>query len=159
MSPSIARSLLRRLRRGFVLAALSISAAGAWAAGTPPQTGLPVVTLDIAGKVVRAEVASTSEQQQTGLMGRRSLPANHGMLFVFAQPQRVCMWMRDTLIPLSVAFIDAHGLVTNLAEMRAQTDTTHCAARDVGYALEMPSHWFAQHGVKPGDRIGSLPPR
>lgn len=147
----------------WLLVALSALAlppgARAQTAPTPPQTGLPVVTLDVAGRAVQAEVARTPQQQRIGLMGRRSLPADHGMLFVFASPQRVCMWMHDTLIPLSVAFIDAQGRVVNIAEMQPLTETVHCAARDVPYALEMPALWFAQHGVGPGDAIGSLPRR
>lgn len=118
-----------------------------------------MVSLQVAGRSVRAEVAATTLQQQIGLMGRKSLPADHGMVFVFAQPERVCMWMRDTLIPLSVAFIDAGGRVVNTDDMQPQTDTTHCAATDVSYALEMPARWFVDHGVKPGDRVGGLPVR
>lgn len=142
-----------------LLAAAALPSARAQSEPTPPQTGLPTVTLDVAGRAVRAEVARTPRQQQIGLMGRRSLPADHGMLFVFGRAQPVCMWMRDTLIPLSVAFIDAQGRVVNTAEMQPMTDTVHCATRDVPYALEMPALWFEQHGVGPGDAIGSLPRR
>ncbi len=142
-----------------LFAAALLPSARAQTEPTPPQTGLPVVTLDVAGRAIRAEVARTPQQQQIGLMGRRSLPADHGMLFVFGRAQPVCMWMRDTLIPLSVAFIDAQGRVVNTAEMQPMTDTVHCAARDVPYALEMPALWFEQHGVRPGDAIGSLPRR
>ena len=91
-------------------------------------------------------------------MNRRGLEPNHGMLFVFDPAFKACMWMRNTLIPLSVAFIDADGRVVNIENMRAQTDQIHCARREVPFALEMARGWFAERGLKPGETvIGGLP--
>lgn len=148
-----------RLR--FVLSALLLVGSRAFAGGTSApvdvNVGLPSVRLRIHGHTLTAEVAVTAQQQQTGLMHRRSLPPDHGMVFVFAQAQPVCMWMKNTLIPLSVAFIGADGRIVNLADMQPLTEDVHCAQGDVRYALEMPQHWFARHGVKPGDRVRDLP--
>jgi uncharacterized membrane protein (UPF0127 family) len=88
-----------------------------------------------------------------GLMYRRELADNHGMLFVFDEAERQCMWMRNTYIPLSVAFLDAAGAIINVEEMKPQTDDTHCASAPARYALEMTAGWFAHHGGKPGTVI------
>ncbi len=101
-------------------------------------------------QLIQAEIASTPAERERGLMFRRQLSGNHGMLFVFPTSQPVCMWMKNTLIPLSVAFIDNHGAIVNIADMQAQTETPHCAARPVQFALEMPQGWFASRGVGPG---------
>ncbi len=144
------------LRRIALLLGLTLTAA---ANAAPPDInrGLPQIPLKIEGRTLTAEVAATAEQQETGLMRRRSLPPNHGMVFVWAQPQPVCMWMKNTLIPLSVAFIGADGRIINLADMQPETEDVHCAQGDVRYALEMPLHWFAQHGIQPGARVSGLP--
>ncbi|MGE0072057.1 MAG: DUF192 domain-containing protein [Thiomonas sp.] len=145
----------------FVLLALLLvchsAQAGGASAPAAVNTGLPRVRLGIQGHVFTAEVAATAQQQQTGLMHRRSLPPDHGMVFVFAQPQPVCMWMKNTLIPLSVAFIGADGRIVNLADMQPLSEDVHCAQTDVRYALEMPLHWFAQRGIEPGARVSGLP--
>ena len=144
---------IHRIALAFVLA----SSSAAWATQPEVNTGLPLVRLQIDGHTLTAEVASTPEQQQTGLMNRRSLPANRGMVFVFAVSQPVCMWMKNTLIPLSVAFITTDGRIVNLADMQPQTEDVHCGQTDVRYALETPLHWFAQHGIRPGARVLGLP--
>ncbi len=144
---------IHRIALAFALA----SSNAAWAAQPEVNTGLPLVRLQIDGHTLTAEVASTPEQQQTGLMNRRSLPANRGMVFVFAVSQPVCMWMKNTLIPLSVAFITTDGRIVNLADMQPQTEDVHCGQTDVRYALETPLHWFAQHGIRPGARVLGLP--
>ncbi len=147
--------------RHIALTVVLACASTAWAA--PPEvnaevnTGLPQVRLKVNGHALTAEVAATAAQQQTGLMNRSSLPENHGMVFVFPRTQPVCMWMKNTRIPLSVAFIAADGRIVNLADMRAETEDVHCAQRDVRYALETPLHWFARHGVKAGARVVGLP--
>ena len=90
-------------------------------------------------------------------MFRKSLGQNDGMVFLFQKPQSVCMWMRNTLIPLSVAFIGADGKIVNIEEMQAQTDDSHCASRDVPFALEMNAGWFKQNHLKPGVKVEGLP--
>ncbi len=116
-----------------------------------------VTTLRAGGKSIRVEVASTEAEHERGLMYRRSLPADSGMLFDFKGPAKTCMWMKDTYIPLSVAFIDVNGKVVNIEEMKAQTTTSHCSKNWIRYALEMNAKWFSRHGVKPGSRITGLP--
>ncbi|MBL8451839.1 MAG: DUF192 domain-containing protein [Zoogloea sp.] len=102
---------------------------------------------------IEAEVAATQENRMTGLMQRRSMPPNQGMLFVFTQPQRHCMWMKNTLLPLSVAFLDDEGRILNVEDMQPQTEDNHCAAKPARFALEMNLGWFRQKGVKPGQTI------
>lgn len=118
---------------------------------------MPVRTLRAGGTSIRAEVASTEAQHEKGLMYRKSLPANNGMLFDFKSPAKTCMWMKNTYIPLSVAFIDVNGKVVNIEEMKAMTTTTHCSKDWIRYALEMNAKWFSKHGVKPGSKITGLP--
>ena len=145
-----------RMLRGWVLLLALCGATPTWAAQTEVNTGLPQVRLQMGRHALTAEVAATAEQQQTGLMNRRSLAANHGMVFVFAQTQPVCMWMKNTLIPLSVAFITAQGRIVNIADMQPQTEDVHCAQTEVRYALEAPLHWFAQRGIRPGMSVLGL---
>ena len=123
----------------------------------------PSITLSAGIYLIRAEVANDFESRGRGLMFRESLGPNQGMLFVFEGPDRQCMWMKNTLIPLSVAFIDADGTIANIANMRPRDETPHCAVQPVPYALEMERNWFAARGLKAGTRIGGLekapPPR
>lgn len=105
---------------------------------------------------IDAEVAHTSAQLQQGLMQRREMAAHRGMLFVFESDSAHCMWMRNTFIPLSVAFIDAEGRVINIADMTPQDETPHCASRPARYALEMNRGWFAARGVAAGTHIEGI---
>ncbi|WP_299071957.1 DUF192 domain-containing protein [Accumulibacter sp.] len=117
---------------------------------------LPRVDLTAGFYRIQAEVAARDPDRMQGLMHRRSMPANHGMLFVFAQAARHCMWMRNTLLPLSVAFLDEEGRILNIEDMQPQTEDNHCAAKAARYALEMNLGWFAGKGIKPGTRIGGI---
>ena len=117
---------------------------------------LPRVDLTAGFYRIQAEVAARDPDRMQGLMHRRSMPANHGMLFVFAQAARHCMWMRNTLLPLSVAFLDEEGRILNIEDMQPQTEDNHCAAKAARYALEMNLGWFAGKGIKPGTRIRGL---
>lgn len=117
---------------------------------------MPVVELSAGIYRIEAEVASTLASRAEGLMHRREMPDNRGMLFVFEQPARHCMWMRNTLIPLAVAFIDDQGLILNIEEMKPETETNHCAAGRVRYALEMNAAWFSRRGLAPGVRIDGI---
>jgi len=150
--------------RLFIHAAVAVAAllglpAGATAQQTltAPQRGLPVAELTAGIHIIRAEVASTEDTRRIGLMQRQSLPDNNGMLFVFEMPDLQCFWMRNTLLPLSIAFIADDGAIVNIADMAPQTDDAHCSARPVRYALEMAQGWFATHGIKEGNRIDGLP--
>jgi hypothetical protein len=117
---------------------------------------LPKVELSAGVHRIVAEVASTGASRSEGLMYRRQLGANQGMLFVFPEENRHCMWMRNTYVALSVAFIDDQGTVINVAEMQPQTETNHCAARAARYALEMNAGWFARRGLGAGTRLQGL---
>ncbi len=120
---------------------------------------LPTVQLNAGIYLIRAELAADPGVRMQGLMHRKALAPNAGMLFVFDQPAVQCMWMKNTYIPLSVAFIDDKGEIINIADMQPHSEESHCAGRPALYALEMNRGWFAQRGIKPGARLGGLPPR
>jgi uncharacterized membrane protein (UPF0127 family) len=117
---------------------------------------LPVMELTAGFHRIEAEVAADNSARMQGLMQRKSMPPQHGMLFVFPVDARHCMWMKNTFLPLSVAFLDAQGRVLNIEEMKPQTEDNHCAAQPARFALEMNAGWFAQRGLKAGDRIGGI---
>jgi uncharacterized protein len=125
------------------------------AAPAAAQT-LPVTQLSAGMHLIRAEVAADFGSRSQGLMHRKSLAPNAGMLFVFDEAAPHCMWMKNTYIPLSVAFIDAQGVIINIADMTPHSEQSHCAARPAVYALEMTQGWFAQRGIKPGAKLGGL---
>jgi uncharacterized membrane protein (UPF0127 family) len=106
--------------------------------------------------LIRAEVAADFSTRGRGLMHRKSLAPNAGMLFVFDEASIHCMWMKNTYIPLSVAFLDAQGTIVNIADMQPHNEQSHCASRPSLYALEMTQGWFAQRGIKPGVKLGGL---
>lgn len=116
----------------------------------------PVVQLSAGMHLIRAEVAADMATRSRGLMFRKSLAPNAGMVFVFGEASQHCMWMKNTLIPLSVAFIDDAGTIINIEDMAPQTEDTHCAKRPARYALEMDRGWFASRGIKPGTRLGGI---
>jgi uncharacterized membrane protein (UPF0127 family) len=117
---------------------------------------MPVMELTAGFHRIEAEVASTPQTRAQGLMYRREMPQQHGMLFVFTQDAPHCMWMKNTLLPLAVAFLDTSGHILNVEEMKPQSEDNHCAARPARYALEMNTGWFAQRGLKRGDQIGGI---
>lgn len=122
------------------------------------QGASSVIPLTAGVHLIKAEVAANEAQRQKGLMHRRKMGANEGMIFVFDNNTPVCMWMKDTLIPLSVAFIDASSRIVNIEDMEPQKLDSHCAKEPVTYALEMNKGWFRQKNIKPGMQIGGLPP-
>jgi uncharacterized membrane protein (UPF0127 family) len=126
-------------------------------AAAPAFAQPPVAQLNAGMHLIRAEVVSDPGTRAQGLMYRKSMLQNAGMLFIFDEAEVHCMWMKNTLIPLSVAFIDDRGAIVNIAEMEPQTEASHCAAQPVRYALEMNRGWFAARGVKPGSRLGGIP--
>jgi uncharacterized membrane protein (UPF0127 family) len=141
------------------LCALGISSAflASNCANAQKNQTFPVTSLNVGINLIKAEVATTPAQHERGLMYRDKLAPNEGMVFVFSPAQPVCMWMKNTLIPLSVAFMDEHGAIINIEEMKAQTLDTHCANKDATYALEMNPGWFKQKNIKPGATIDGLP--
>ncbi|MBV8124750.1 MAG: DUF192 domain-containing protein [Burkholderiaceae bacterium] len=140
-----------------VLAGLLVSSAsvGGWAQGEPQH--LNTIQLSAGMHLIHAEVAQTAQEREIGLMFRRSMPVNDGMLFVFQRPGMQCFWMRNTLIPLSVAFIADDGSIVNLDEMQAQTENSHCSAKPVRYVLEMNQGWFEKRGIKAGMNLRGQP--
>ena len=117
-----------------------------------------VIPLSAGIHVIRAEVAAAPAERSKGLMFRPALGASQGMVFLFDEPAVQCMWMRNTLIPLSVAFIGDDGRVLNIEDMAPQSETNHCATKPARYALEMNKGWFAKRGIAAGARISGLPP-
>ena len=118
-----------------------------------PQLDLPKARLSAGMHLISAQVASTAAQRNTGLMWRRQMPANEGMLFVFEAPAAVCFWMRNTFLPLSAAFVGDDGTIVHIARMQPLSDNTHCTPVPVRYVLEMHQGWFAKRGLKPGARL------
>lgn len=117
---------------------------------------LPVIQVTAGMHVVRAELAADFTTRAQGLMHRKSLAPNAGMLFVFDEVSVHCMWMKNTYLPLSVAFVDAFGTITNIADMEPLSEQSHCATRPALFALEMTRGWFAQRGIKAGMKLGGL---
>lgn len=107
--------------------------------------------------VFQVEVAATPQQRERGLMGRTRLPENGGMLFVFDATRRHCFWMRNTPLPLSIAFIDEDGRISNIADMQPRTDILHCPTTAIRYALEVSQGRLAQRGIVAGDQVDGLP--
>jgi uncharacterized membrane protein (UPF0127 family) len=122
----------------------------------PVAAELALRQLEVAGHVLTVEVAHTQPSRARGLMYRQSLPENSGMLFVFPQPEPHSMWMMNTDIPLSVAFLDERGVVLNITDMMPRTATAHRSAGSAKYALEMNIGWFAARNIKAGSKVKGL---
>jgi hypothetical protein len=137
--------------------ALLLAAAVSSSSATAQPSALPTTQLTAGIHLITAEIATTDPSRTRGLMFRQALPPNHGMLFIFDDKAIHCMWMRNTLIPLSVAFIEDDGTIVNILDMKPHDDNRHCAARPVRYALEMTQGWFASRRIGPGSKLGRLP--
>ena len=135
---------------------LALLLAGIWFAVAAAAGEQDIIRLDAGGHPITVELAITPAARERGLMHRNALPDDHGMLFVFAQPERICMWMKNTPIPLAVAFLDDRGVIINIAEMRPHSLDLHCAERPARYALEMTRGWFVRRGLSPGMRITGM---
>ena len=132
--------------------------AGTVFARTPPQEVLPTVTLRIGAATVKAEVADERDERTIGLMGRTELAEGTGMLFVFREPQALGFWMQDTLIPLSIAYVNAAGVIREIHDLKPLDETSaRSTFRDLVYALEVPQGWFTRQKILPGDKILGLP--
>ncbi len=118
---------------------------------------LPRVKLSAGMHLIDAQVAASDATRATGLMHRRDMPQTEGMLFVFEQPTVQCFWMKNTLLPLTAAFVEDDGTIVNLADMKAQTTESHCSAKPVRYVLEMNQGWFGKKGLKAGFKLGGTP--
>jgi uncharacterized membrane protein (UPF0127 family) len=118
---------------------------------------LPEIELRIDQHRLKAEVASNAESRTTGLMHRFSIQPDHGMLLVFPEQQPLAFWMKNTFVPLSIAFIDANGRILNIEDMAPQTESTHPSRGPALYALEMKRGWFGEHGIAAGAYVNGLP--
>lgn len=122
-----------------------------------PQTNLQRTTLTAGIHQIDAQVAVTSEQHAIGLMHRKEMPPHEGMLFVFSSPTKQCFWMKNTLMPLTAAFVADDGTIVNLEDMKPQTTDSHCSSKPVRYVLEMNQGWFTKKGLKAGSKLGGRP--
>jgi uncharacterized protein len=122
-----------------------------------PQTQLQRITLSAGIHQIDIQVALTPEQHAIGLMHRKEMPQHEGMLFVFQNPTKQCFWMKNTLLPLTAAFVADDGTIVNLEDMKPQTTESHCSVKPVRFVLEMNQGWFAKKGLKAGARIAGEP--
>ncbi|RQO81864.1 DUF192 domain-containing protein [Acidovorax sp. FJL06] len=122
-----------------------------------PQLDLQRIEITAGMHRIDAQVALSPQERQTGLMFRKDMPQHEGMLFVFEQPSQQCFWMKNTLLPLTAAFVADDGTIVNLADMKPQTLDSHCSAKPVRYVLEMNQGWFAKKGLKAGTKLGGAP--
>ena len=122
-----------------------------------PQLNLQRVKLNAGMHVIDAQVALTPQERQIGLMQRKNMPQHEGMLFVFEQASEQCFWMKNTLLPLTAAFVADDGTIVNTVDMKPETTDSHCSAKPVRYVLEMNKGWFAKKGIKQGSKLsGSM---
>jgi uncharacterized protein len=142
-------ALLRIFAFATLLAAASLA--------SHADAGMRTLQLNIGRHALKVEVAENDAQRMKGLMFREKMAANSGMLFIFEEPAYQSMWMKNTLIPLSVAFVDRDGVILNIPDMQPQTLDTHMSAGPALYAIETNKGWFAERGIKPGDRVSGLP--
>jgi uncharacterized protein len=142
---------MHAIRQVFLVVLLALASAPLYA-----QPALPEIELSIRGHKLTAEVAATDSSRTTGLMHRRMMPENRGMLFVFAYTRPQSFWMMNTYIPLSIAFVDEQGVILNITDMQPLTTDPHPSAKPAKYALEMNKGWFAKRGIKAGARIDGL---
>jgi len=139
-----------------ILAALAGAMASAQSGQEQPQR-LQAITLGAGMHNIRAELAITPEQRQTGLMFRRDLASHEGMLFIFEHAQPQCFWMRNTPTPLTIAFVADDGSIVNLADMKPFDEASHCSEQPVRYVLEMNQGWFAKRAIKAGFKLTGPP--
>ena len=139
------------------LTALLLAATVHVAAQEAPQLQLQRTRLNAGMHQIDAQVALTPQERQTGLMFRREMPQHEGMLFVFEEPAVQCFWMKNTLIPLTAAFVADDGTIVNLADMKPQTTDSHCSKQPVRFVLEMNQGWFARKNIQAGFRLRGQP--
>jgi len=151
------RNPICRLTALFIMFALCNTAQAQPRETGQPQLDLPRTTITAGLHRIDAQVASSPGQRQTGLMFRRTMPQHEGMLFVFEAPEVQCFWMKNTLIPLTAAFVAGDGTIVNLADMQPLDETSHCSAKPVRFVLEMNQGWFAARHLRAGHRLAGAP--
>jgi len=140
-----------------LLASLALALFGSLAAAQDGPQKLSAIDISAGMHVLHVEVAKTPEEHSIGLMFRKTMPTNDGMLFIFDRAGQQCFWMKNTLLPLSVAFISDDGSITNIEDMKPQTLDSHCSTKEVRFVLEMNDGWFAKRGIKPGMKLKGSP--
>jgi len=145
-------SLKLALKHGMALSLSAFMAVAAIAQGVP-QTQLARTTLNAGMHLLQVQLAQDFEQRQIGLMWRKEMPQNEGMLFVFEQAGVQCFWMRNTLLPLTAAFVADDGTIVNLADMKPMNDNSHCSQKPVRFVLEMNQGWFAKRNIQAGFKL------
>ena len=146
-----------RVPRAAARALAAFALAFAFVVPAPARAAPKFIPVKVAGHALRVEVAATVEERMQGLMFRTKLGANDGMLFVFDEPAYHAMWMKNTPLPLSVAFVDGEGRILNILDMEPHTLDQHAAAGPARFAIETNKGWFAQRRIKAGDRVTGLP--
>ena len=141
----------------FGLFTLTIAICSIGNAQTMPQMNLQRVQLSAGQHLINAQVATAPEQREIGLMLRQEMPQSEGMLFIFEQAGVQCFWMKNTLLPLTAAFVADDGTIVNLADMRPQSTDSHCSKQPVRYVLEMNQGWFSKKGIKAGFKLSGKP--
>ena len=139
------------------IAAAAALCVAAWASAQEIPQRLAQIRLTAGIHLINAELATTPQQREIGLMMRPSMAVNDGMLFVFEEPGQQCFWMKNTLVPLSVAFVADYGRIVNLEDMKPRTLDSHCSDKPVRYVLEMNEGWFRKRGIKPGAKLQGTP--
>ena len=145
-----------RLAASWVLSLLLLAFAPAQAVTNVVNQGLPVIDLTIGKATLKAEIAADDRSRTIGLMNRFSLQPDHGMLFVFDQPQPLAFWMKNTYVALSIAYLDADGVILNILDMKPHDESTYPSRGPALYALEMKQGWFREHGIAAGDHVRGL---
>jgi uncharacterized membrane protein (UPF0127 family) len=148
---------MNRLNRTRTIASAVLAGLTTLAIAQDGPQHLPSIKLGVGMHVIQAEVAQTPQEHSIGLMFRKSMGTNEGMLFEFEEPSQQCFWMKNTLLPLSVAFIADDGNVVNIEDMKPQTLDSHCSYQPVRFVLEMNDGWFAKRGIKPGTKFQGAP--
>ena len=139
-----------------VLLAAIVAMALPLAVSAQVNKNLPVIVMTIKTATLKAEVAADNATRSIGLMNRFSLAPDHGMLFVFAESQPLSFWMKNTFVPLSIAYVDAKGVIVNIVDMKPQDESTYSSAAAAMFALEMKQGWFKERGIVAGDKLGGL---
>lgn len=140
----------------YLLSLMFLFTGAAWSQETP-QLQLPRITLSAGMHLIQAQVAATPQQRAVGLMFRKDMPVNEGMLFAFEQASEQCFWMKNTLLPLTAAFVADDGTIVNLADMQPQSQVSHCSTKPVRFVLEMNQGWFDKRGLKAGSKLSGPP--
>jgi uncharacterized membrane protein (UPF0127 family) len=140
-------------QRFFTLLALSATLLS-FAQAQEAQSNLQRTRITAGMYQIDAQIAQTPVERQTGLMFRKEMPQAEGMIFVFEQPATQCFWMKNTLLPLTAAFVADDGRIVNLVDMKPMTEDSHCSKEPVRFVLEMNQGWFAHKNIKEGSKLG-----